>query len=72
MRKVRFDYSKLRGRIVEKCGSIDNFAKKIDVTPTTVGRKLSEKSEWSQGEIIKACEVLDISANEIAAYFFVN
>lgn len=70
MEKVQFDYSKLRGKIVEKCGSIDSFAKKLDITPTTASRKLSTKSSWSQDEIIKACDILGIPATELTEYFF--
>lgn len=68
--KKQFDYRKLRGRIVEKCGSVEGFAKALGITPTTVGRKLSAKSSWSQDEIINACDVLDIPASSITAYFF--
>ena len=70
MERIGFNYSRLRGRIVEKCGNIETFAKLIDITPTAAGRKLSEKSSWTQDEIIKACNVLDIPANDITEYFF--
>ncbi len=70
MSKTVFDQSKLRGKIVEKCGSIDQFAAKLSITPTTAGRKLSGKSEWTQDQMIKACAVLDIPTTDIPAYFF--
>ncbi len=31
--KFDFDFSRLRGRIVEKYGSIENFSKKLSRTP---------------------------------------
>lgn len=68
--KFEFDYSKLRGRIVEKYESVEKFSKALGATSTTLGRKLSGKSAWSQDEIAKACNLLDISTDELTAYFF--
>lgn len=68
--KVSFDYGKLRGKIVEKYGSIEKFSKAFGETATTVGRKLSGKNDWTQGNIIKTCTLLDIPIEEIAVYFF--
>lgn len=65
-----FDYSKLRGRIIEKFGSVAKFAKAFGSTETTVGRKLSSKSYWGQDEIMTACELLGIMTDDIIQYFF--
>ncbi len=68
--KYRFDHSKLRGRIVEKCGSIERFSRIIGISQTTVGKKLSDKSYWTQEEIMRACTILEIPSNELSQYFF--
>ena len=65
-----FDYGKLRGKIIERFSTIEKFSQKLGVTPTTVGKKLSGKSSWTQDEIMKSCELLDIKASELTAYFF--
>lgn len=65
-----FDYSKLRGRIIEKFGTIESFAKKARITPTTIGRKLSGASAWKQNEIYVSCKLLEIPNSEIPIYFF--
>lgn len=69
---MSFDYSRLRGKIVERFGTIESFAQKLGATATTVGRKLSGKSEWTQAEIIKSCELLQIPLPELTAYFFTD
>jgi len=63
-------YPKLRGRIKEKIGTQTSFAKAMDMNPTSLSYKLSGRTEWTRGEIARACQVLGIPAEEIHAYFF--
>lgn len=65
-----YNYSKLLGRIVEKVGTQSNFAEKMELSERTISLKLNGKVGWKQGEIAKACQVLDINDHEIPAYFF--
>lgn len=67
---MRFDYAKLKGRIKEKYGTQENFAKAIGLTPTTFSFKINGKAKWTQDEIVKAVELLEISRDEITEYFF--
>lgn len=69
---MKFDYSKLRGRIVEKYGTCENFAAAIGSTPATVSAKLNNKSKITGPDIHKWSqpEFLDIAADEIGVYFF--
>lgn len=67
---MRFNYAKLKGRIKEKYGNQGNFAKAIGLTPTTFSFKINGKAKWTQDEIVKAVELLEISRDEIAEYFF--
>ena len=67
--KVEFDYSKLRGKIREY-GRQDEFAEALEISTTTLSERLNNKSEFTQKEINKACEILKISTDEIPAYFF--
>lgn len=67
---MNFDYRKLNGRIVEKLGTKKEFAKKIGKSRSSVIQKLNNSTNFSQNEIIKSCEVLEISPNEIPIYFF--
>ena len=65
-----FQYSKLKGRIKEICGSDYRFAELMKLSPTTISAKLNNKSEFSQPEIMKAVEILNLEPYEITLYFF--
>lgn len=67
---MRFNYAKLKGRIKEKYGKQEDFAKAIGLTPTTFSFKINSKAKWKQDEIVKAAKLLEISQDEIAEYFF--
>lgn len=66
---MRFNYAKLKGRIIEKYGTQEDFAKAIGLTPTTFSFKINGKSSWKNDEIAKAAELLEISPNEIVEFF---
>lgn len=65
-----FDYSKLKGRIVEKLGTMQRFAYDMGWSLSTNGKKLSNKAAWAQDEILKACAILNIELRDIPLYFF--
>lgn len=67
---MAFDYSKLRGRIKEKYNTQDLFAEKLGIARTSLSLRLNGKVEFSQEEIIKSCNLLDIIPEEIPLYFF--
>lgn len=68
--KRDYKYNKLRGRIIEKYGSMSSFAKKIGITDVSMSNKMQCKTGFSQGDIKCWCELLDIQTNEIGIYFF--
>jgi len=67
---MAFDYSKLRGRIIEKFGTIGAFSNVLGITIQSVSAKLNNKNSFSQEDIINWAEPLDISADELCDYFF--
>lgn len=67
---MELKYDKLKGRIKEKYGTQENFAKAIGKTRTTTSFKINGKRLWNQEEIIKAIELLDLSKDDIVEYFF--
>ena len=64
-----FDFSRLRGRIVEKYGTCDNFAAAMGRTKVWMSSRLNNTVQWRSAEIRKAAELLDIPDAEIPAYF---
>ena len=68
-KNYEYDYSDLRLRISEKFGTITKFASAMGCTKGAISQKLTNKVEWSQGDILKACDLLDIPNDQVAAFF---
>lgn len=71
---VEFDYSKLRGRITEKYGTISEMVTKNNLKKGLsrhgLSLRLNNNINFSQDEIIKLVSILDIDALDIHAFFF--
>lgn len=67
---MAFNYSKLNGKIVEKCGTQGRFAELMGLSERTISLKLNNKIMFKQDEIIKAVNILDLADDEIQVYFF--
>lgn len=63
-------FSKLRGRIVEKYGTIDKFSLAVGMSTVQISKKLNEKAGFSKDDITKWSELLDISAEDVGECFF--
>ena len=70
--KIQYDYCKLRGKIVEKFGSIKKLSKNINISNTTLYKKLSGKEYFNQKQIEIIRYALGINETEINEYFFVH
>jgi hypothetical protein len=64
------DYSKLKGRIIEKYGTRTAFADAIGLTMESLSRRLNNGANFKADEYIKACDLLDIPPKEMHLYFF--
>lgn len=64
-----FDYSKLKGRIIEKFGSNKAFAQALGKSEVLVSKKLNNKSEFSRKTMLEWGDKLDISADEFGVFF---
>lgn len=67
---MRFDFSKLRGRMVEYYGTLAAFAKAYGISENSLSLKMNNKTKFSSGDIIKISEMLEIKKDEIGDYFF--
>lgn len=67
-----YDYSKLRGRIIEKLGSLKNYAKELKISETTLFKKLNNKVPFNQDEIFDSIRILDldVASGDIQSHFF--
>lgn len=67
---MSYDYGKLRGRIKEKCGTQDAFSEKLGIGRVSLSQRLNNQLEFSQDEMLKSCDILEIPRDEIPIYFF--
>ena len=68
--KLTFNYAKLRGRIVEKCGTIQKATAESGIRSELFTDAFKGRRTFTQTEIATLCEILQIPGEEIAAYFF--
>ena len=69
-KKIKFDYSKLKGRITEICDSQKVFAERLGITEGTLTSKLLGYTYFTQKEILRSIDILSIDPGEVAVYFF--
>lgn len=68
--RTEFEYSRLRGKIKEKCNTQDAFAQLMGIGRVSLSQRLNNQLDFSQEEMFKACNILGIDKTEIPLYFF--
>lgn len=68
--KTIFDYSRLLGKIKEKCGTQNEFSRLMKMSRTSLSKRLNNLIDFTSDEILTACKILEIDFNEIPVYFF--
>ena len=67
---MKYNYSKLLGRMKE-CGiTQEQLAKEIGKNETTLSAKFNHKSQFKADEMDAILRVLNVSNDEIGDYFF--
>lgn len=72
VRRMCFDYNKLKGKIIEKYGSQSKFAKEYGISENSLSAKMNNKMKFTYDDIIKMSEMLSIEKDKIGEYFFVK
>ncbi len=67
---MEFDYSKLKGKIKEVFNTQEAFADAIEMNRVTLSLSLNNKREFSQSEMMKSCNALNLEPIDIPLYFF--
>lgn len=70
MKKIIFNYDKLKGCIKEKNSNLNRFANNIGISRTALYTRFNNTTFFSEQEILKACKYLDISLEDVQIYFF--
>lgn len=68
--KCIYEYAKLRGRIIEKYGTLYAFAEKLGISTVGMSKKLNGKIGFSQQDIEEWAKELEIPKAEYIDYFF--
>lgn len=66
------EYRKLKGRIIEKYGSVRSYCRDFGVSGPAMSCKLNGKTEWTANDILKCCKLLEIDMSSIPEYFFTD
>ena len=69
---TNYDYSKLKGKIKEVYNLQSSFANALEISETSLSKKLNNIVTFSQDEIKKAKEILNLSDKEVFEYFFTS
>lgn len=67
---MQYKYRKLRGRIIEKYGSQEKFSEVLGISKNSLSLKLNGKTGFSQVDMIKWSQLLNIDISEYGDYFF--
>lgn len=69
-RQMDFRYAKLRGRIIEKYGTIDAFGDKLKISKVQLSKKMNGRAGFSQADIVQWCKLLDIELSDVGSFFY--
>lgn len=67
---MRYNYSKLLGRMKERGVTQEQLAKEIGKNEATLNMKLNNKFQFKADEMDAICKALDIPNIEMGEYFF--
>lgn len=67
---MKFNNSKLRGKIRENFGSKYAFGEALGMALSTLSGKLNNKSEFTRSEILSIVKLLNLKKEEVYDVFF--
>lgn len=67
---MKFNNSKLRGKIRENFGSEYAFGEALGMALSTLSGKLNNKSEFTRSEILSIVKLLNLKKEEVYDLFF--
>ena len=63
-------FAELRGKVYRAYTHQSDFAQAMGMDPTAMSRRMTGCTDWSRGEIVRACQLLQIPLTEAHLYFF--
>lgn len=67
---MAFNYGKLRGLIKEHFGTQEAFAKALGISTTSLSMSLANKRPFTQYEISRSMQLLNIAKKDVDSIFF--
>lgn len=67
---MEFDYSKLKGRMVEKGFTHSALARAAGMSITAMWSRMHNHTEFKQSQIVRIAKILMIAPSDYAQYFF--
>ena len=67
---MKFDFKKLRGRMIEKHGTIKKFSNSYSKSYIALSNKLNHQAKFNTDDIVEITKLLEIPIEEIGEYFF--
>lgn len=67
---AKYEYNKLRGRIIERYGSQSKFAEVVGISTNSMSKKMTCATQFSQDDIELWCSLLGIEKSEIPDFFY--
>ncbi len=67
---MKWEYSKLKGKIKEVYDTQEAFSRKIGLSTTSLNYKLNNQIQFRQEEIYSMINALSLEEGEIKLYFF--
>ena len=68
--RYKYDYSKLRGRIIEKFGTCSAFADALHTSNVQISAKLNGKTDITKDDIESWSELLRIRPEDYGTFYF--
>ena len=67
---IRYDYSKLRGKIREVFHTETRFAKELGISKVSLSAKLNGRQNFTLNEISKMSLIFNLKEKEMLEFFF--
>lgn len=65
-------YAQLKGRLISHGYTYAEAAREIGISLTSFSNKMNKKTDFTQPEIRRLCDFLEIPPSEIGTYFFAS
>jgi transcriptional regulator with XRE-family HTH domain len=70
VKKILMNYGFLKEKITIKCGTQEEFAKRLGISKQSLSNKLNNKTAFTHEEIFKSMNILELNNVDLECCFF--